>query len=207
MTILLPFDLETTGLYKKNLPLNDPAQPHIVACSALQVRADDLFVQQSMSKIVFPSQWDWDDSPESEDRAFQVHKLTVDYCEQFGRPEEQVLNELLELWNNVETTIIAHNLDFDRNVVACAIARHKDSVALLNDWISAPGFCTMRESKNIIKAQTRPNAKGVTRLKNPNLPEAYHFFTGEDISAHHSANRDAVAALQIWAGLREYNAA
>ena len=206
MNILLPFDLETTGLYKKSLPLNDPAQPHLVSCSALQVRPDDLFIQQSMSKIVHPSDWEWDDTESSEDRAFQVHQLTVDYCAAFGRSEKEVLDELIQLWDiSSDCTIIAHNLNFDRNIIACAIARYYGSGSLLNSWLAAPGFCTMKESKNIIKAQTKPNAKGATRLKNPNLKEAYKFFTGEELSNHHSANRDAVACLQIWVGLEEYN--
>lgn len=205
--ILLPFDTETTGLFRKNLPLNDPSQPHLVSLSALQVRPDDMFVQQSISRIVHPDTWDWDDSPESEDRAFQVHKLSVDYCEQYGGSEQKVLDNFIELWEpNVARLLVAHNLTFDRNIIACAIARYyPKQTALLREWLELPGFCTMQKSKSIVKAQTKPNAKGVTRLKNPNLKEAYEFFTGETLTDHHSANRDAVACLMIWAGLQDYD--
>lgn len=203
--ILLPFDTETTGLYKKSLPLNDPAQPHIVSLSALQVRAEDLFIQQSMSKLILPETWDWDDSPNSEDRAFQVHQLSVRYCEDYGQKEKSVLEEFIDLWQVNELTLVAHNLNFDRNIIACAIARYRpNDNPLLTHWLAAPGFCTMKETKTTINAQTRPNAKGVTRLKNPNLAEAYHFFTNEDLADHHSANRDAVACLQIYAGFQEH---
>lgn len=205
--LLLPLDTETTGLYKKSLPLNDPSQPRLVSCSALQVQEDNLFVQQSMSKIVFPSDWEWDDSPNSEDRAFQVHQLTMDYCQSYGRAEIEVLSELLDLCRaTTDITLIAHNLDFDRNIIACAIARHYGQGEILNNWFALPGICTMKDTKQIVKAQTKPNAKGQTRLKNPNLAEAYEFFTGETITDHHSANRDAVACLQIYAGLKEYTA-
>ena len=44
-----------------------------------------------------------------------------------------------------------------------------------------------------------------TRAKNPNLAEAYEFFTGEPLEDHHSANKDAVAALQIYLGIQEHN--
>lgn len=203
--ILLPFDTETTGLVRKNSPLNDPIQPRIVSLSALQVRAEDLFIQQSMSRLVYPSDWDWDDSPDSEDRAFQTHKLPMSYCQDYGRSEKEVLDDFLSLWdNNRDRVLLAHNLDFDRNVIACAIARYYGSGDLLNSWLATPGHCTMKETKRIVNAQTKPNAKGATRLKNPNLAEAYRFFTNEELEDHHSANRDAVACLQIWAGYQEY---
>ena len=203
MNSILPFDTETTGLVKSNLPLNDPAQPHLVSCSALQVTEPDLFVRQSFSKVVIPAEWDWDDSPESEDRAFQVHGLSVDYCSEFGRSEKEVLDEVLHLWERTNL-LVAHNLSFDQNVIACAIARYYGNGQVLKDWLSTDGFCTMKQSKELVGARTKPNAKGMTRLKNPNLAEAYEFFTGEPLTDHHSANRDAVACLQIYAGIKSY---
>ncbi len=204
MQILLPFDVETTSLYKKNLPMNSPGQPHLVSCSMLQAQSKTFFIQQSLSKVVVPDEWDWDDSPESEDRAFLVHGLSMDYCKQYGRHEKEVLDEIMDLWESSnDSLLIAHNLDFDRAVIGCAIARYYGNGHSLKKWMAAPGYCTMREAKPIVQARTKPNAKGVTRLKNPNLAETYEFFTGEGISDHHSSNRDAVACLQIYAGLTE----
>lgn len=203
-TLILPFDCETTGLVSKKLPLNDPSQPHLVSLSALQVRPDDLFIQQSMSKVVFPETWDWDDSDNSADRAFQVHKLKMDYCERYGRDEKQILDEFLSLWGGGKVEPVAHNLAFDKAVIACAITRYYGQYDLLTSWLDAPGYCTMQSSKDIVNARTKPNAKGVSRLKNPNLKEAYEFFTGETLEEHHSANRDAVACLQIWVGIQEH---
>ena len=196
MSLILPFDLETTGLVSKSHPLNDPAQPRIVSCSALQVRTDDLHIQQSMSKVVIPATWDWDDSDNSDDQAFQVHKLKMDYCEKYGRDEKQVLDEFLDLWCEGEAEPIAHNLAFDKAVIACAIARYYSQGDVLNAWLEAPGTCTMQSSKDIVNARTKTGRK-----KNPNLKEAYEFFTGEKLENHHSANRDAVACLQIWVGI------
>lgn len=202
--LILPFDCETTGLVNKSLPLNDPVQPHIVSLSALQVRTDPLLIQQSTSKVVIPETWDWDDSPESQDRAFQVHGLTMSHCETYGRTEKEVLDEFLHLWCDGAAEPIAHNLAFDKGVIACAIARHYGMGELLKAWLEAPGTCTMLSSKELVGARTKPNAKGQTRAKNPNLKEAYEFFTGETLADHHSANRDAVACLQIWVGIQEH---
>jgi len=197
--ILLPFDVETTGLVRTKQPLNDPGQPHLVSASMLQVQADTYFVQQSMSKVVYPADWDWDDTEQSEDRAFQVHKLTLDHCSTYGRAEKEVLDEILHLWESSNGTLIAHNLKFDQNVIACAIARYYGAGDLLNRWLAAPGFCTMENSNNIVEARGKTG-----RRKKPNLKEAYEFFTGESLEEHHSANRDTVACLQVYAGIQEY---
>lgn len=203
--LILAYDTETTGLVSKSEPLNSPSQPHIVSLSALQVRVEDVYIQQSMSRLVAPDYWDWDDSNESPDRAFQVHKLKVNHCLKFGSSEQNILDSFLDLWLDGEAELVAHNLDFDRHVIGCAIARYHGMGELLTDWMAAPGTCTMLSSKNIVLARTKPNAKGQTRAKNPNLAEAYEFFTGEPLEDHHSANKDAVAALQIYLGIQEHN--
>lgn len=203
MSTILVFDTETTGLVSKKLPLNDPSQPHLVSLSALQVRTEDLYIQQSMSKVVAPEHWDWDDSPDSQDRAFQVHKLPLDYCTEVGRSEEEVLEEFLDLWDGT-AHVVAHNLAFDKAIIACAIARHYNCQTLAQNWDNLSGTCTMLSSKDIVQARTKPNAKGQTRAKQPNLAEAYKYFTGEELTNHHSANMDAVACLQIWAALQDH---
>lgn len=204
-TLILAFDTETTGSPSKSKLPNDPNQPHLVALSALQVQPANLYIQQSMSKLVVPFGWSWDDSPESPDRAFQVHRLPINYCATFGRSEKEVLDEFLALWKSPSTTIlVAHNLAFDRQVIACAISRYYGACDLLDKFQSAQGFCTMSESRHIVNARTKPNAKGVTRLKMPSLAEAYEFFADQPLTGHHSANQDAVAALMIYAGIQEH---
>lgn len=194
---ILVFDCESTGLVRSKAPLTSPAQPHIVALSALQVRIDNaqMYIQQSMSKVVAPDDWEWDDSETSGDRAFAVHQLPVDYCTKWGRSERAVLDEFLELWaDNCE--LVAHNLKFDVGLISCAIARHYGQNGLLSSFLASEGFCTMNESAPIVDAR---NIKG--GKKKPNLKEAYEFFTGNKLTDHHSANHDAVAALEIWLGI------
>lgn len=205
MKIILPVDTESTGFPSKSKPLNAPSQPHLVSLSALQVFIDDdtAHIQQSMSKLVAPNGWEWDDSATSEDGAFKVHGLTMERCSGYGRSEKEILDEFLTLWA-MDSLIIAHNLAFDAQMISIAIARYYGQGQVLDAWLAAEGDCTMNLSKPIIKAQTKPNAQtGKTRLKNPNLKEAYAYFTGEDLEEHHSANRDAVAVMEIWFGLQE----
>jgi DNA polymerase-3 subunit epsilon len=199
MAKILVIDAETTGLPSKSRELTDPAQPHLVALSALQYDSGEQRVLQSMSKVVYPEDW------ESHPDALAVHGLTTEYCLKYGRSEGEVTAELLHLWNDGEFEVVAHNCAFDGHILAIAIARHFGASATLTKWLTAPTFCTMQSAKPIVQAQTKPDARtGKTRIKNPNLSEAYEFFMGKPLERHHSANMDCLAALQIWNALQNY---
>lgn len=200
MQLYLPFDTETTGLPNPKLDLTHPAQPHLVALSALQITLPNGRIQQSTSKIVKPDGWIWDDSSESEDRAFQTHRLTMEYCTREGRLEKELLDECLHLWDN-RCHLIAHNLTFDRMIISIAIARYyPNEPALLRAWQDTPGVCTAKENKERVDAR---NVKG-HRKPMPNLLETYqHFFPEETIERAHSANADAVAVYRIFLAMQE----
>jgi DNA polymerase III epsilon subunit-like protein len=193
--IALPFDTETTGLPSPKLSLTDPAQPHLVSLSALQVNRESGRIQQSMSKMVIPAGWEWPaDSP-----AALVHGLTAEECSAFGDSEQATLDEFLHLWFTTPCAeIIAHNLRFDRDIISIAIARYYPGEStLLKTWQDTPGICTMLSNKERVNAKTVKGAK-----KNPNLKETYKFFTGEELDRHHSANADAVAVYQIYLAMQ-----
>lgn len=194
--IVLCYDTETTGLPSAKLPLNDPAQPHLVSCSALQVETSSWRVKQSMSKLVEPDGWDWP----MEHPAAMVHGLTPEECKTYGDSEKAILDEFLHLWFAGETShLVAHNLSFDRSIIAIALARYYPGEAtLLHTWQDAPGTCTMLANKERIDARTAKGAK-----KYPNLKETYKFFLGEDLERHHSANADAVAVYQIFMAMQQ----
>ena len=196
MSIVLCWDTETTGLPSPKLTLNDPAQPHLVSVSALQVELPSWRIQQSMSKMVAPAGWEWD----MESGAAKVHGLTPEECTAYGDSEKAVLDEFLHLWFAGDTAhLVAHNLAFDRSIIAIALARHYPGEAkLLAAWQQSPGTCTMLENKERVDARTIKGAK-----KSPNLKETYRFFMGEDLERHHSANADAVAVYQIFMAMQE----
>jgi DNA polymerase III epsilon subunit-like protein len=149
-----------------------------------------------MSKMVIPAGWEWQmDHP-----AALVHGLTPEECATYGNAEKNILDELLHLWFVGDTShIIAHDLAFDRAIIAIAIARYYPGEAtLLRTWQEAAGTCTMCANKERVDAR---NAKG--GKKNPNLKETYRFFLGEDLERHHSANADAVAVYQIFMAMQE----
>lgn len=197
---LIAYDTETTGIFRPNLELTHPDQPHLVAVSALQVCPKTYRVNQSISLIVKPAGWD---IPEE---AANVHGISTAKARDEGQDEKFVLTQLLHLWADPDRLRIAHNAVFDKNIIATAIARYYGAGELLKTWLAGQDYCTMNESKTIVNAQTKPNANGKTRLKNPRLDETYHFFFSEPIDNQHSANADAVAVLNIYRALQEWEA-
>jgi DNA polymerase-3 subunit epsilon len=193
MSIILPFDTETTGIPSAKKALTDPSQPHLVSVSALQVDMAIRRIKQSMSKMVAPAGWEWpDDCPAK----VNAHGLTAEDCAAFGDSEKAILDELLHLWfaGDNPATLIAHNLKFDKDIIAIALARYyPGETTLLKAWMDSEGICTMLANKETVDAR---NAKGGKKL--PNLKETYKYFTGEDLEQHHSANADAVAVYQIY---------
>jgi DNA polymerase III epsilon subunit-like protein len=145
-----------------------------------------------MSRLVSPQGWDWDE----ESPAFKVHQLTVEHCSNFGASEQEVLDNLLHLWhaNGNTTLLLAHNLEFERAIIAIALSRYYPGEAtLLRTWQAASGTCTMLSNKERVGARTTKGS-----LKLPNLKETYQHFTGELLERHHSANADAVAVYTIY---------
>jgi DNA polymerase-3 subunit epsilon len=185
--ILLPFDTETTGIPSSKRALTDPAQPHLVSLSALQVDPESGRIMQSMSKLVEPDGWEW---PDDHPAKVNAHGLEASFCAEHGRPEKQVLDEFLDLWAGT-AHLIAHNLKFDTDIIKIAIARHyPGDSALLTAWESAVGSCTMQTERAHLRA---------AGVKAPaNLAATYERHMGEPLESHHSANADAVACWQIW---------
>jgi DNA polymerase III epsilon subunit-like protein len=192
---LIAYDTETTGIFRPNLELTNPGQPHLVSVSALQVQPGTYRVNQSISLLVKPNGCD------IPDEAIAVHGITTSKARAEGQDEKHVLTQLLHLWADPANLRIAHNAEFDKNIIASAIARYYGAGELLKAWLAGSDFCTMKESKSIVNAQTKPNAQGKTRLKNPRLDETFFHFFHETFDNQHSANADAVAVLNIFRAL------
>jgi len=200
--MILIYDTETNGIHYgfKNKSITDPGHPHLVQVSALVVDEVDRRIHQSINLVVKPNGWS---IPEE---TVQVHGITESYATDWGLEEQNVLEVLLRLWAGADPLPlerVAHNSEFDKNVIATAIARHFGTGDLLDLWLEGRDFCTMRSAKSIVQAQTKPNAQGKTRLKNPKLTEAYEHFFGESYDRAHTANADVVATMNVYFALQE----
>jgi len=189
MTNILIYDTETTGIFRKNIPLDHPDQPHLVQLSALVVDPEIKRVKQSLNLVVKPDRWVI--PPEVVD----IHGISTEEALDTGLSEKLVLETFLNLWN--QQLLVGHNEEFDRNIISTSIARMfgTDS-AILPLWLAGEGFCTMKESKPIVQAKTKNG-----RLKYPRLTEAYEYFFGHPLARAHSANADAVGTMEVYFAL------
>ena len=194
---IIVYDTETTGLHYgfKNRTVADSSHPRLVQLSALIVDTEARRVAQSMNLVVCPNGWQI--PPE----ATAVHGITQDYAERWGQDEKAVLDIFLNMWAGGEAVPlerVAHNAQFDKNIIATAIGRYYGEGDLLDTWMATRDFCTMLTAKPIVQART---VKGA--LKYPSLVETHKHFFGEDFDRAHTANADVVATMNVYFALLE----
>lgn len=155
---LLVFDTETTGLPRSRVPSNvEPNNwPHIVSISWVILNTDTNTVEKERSYIIKPINWT---IPEE---SIKIHGITVEKANQLGYPLAKVLGEFLA---EEYDTLVAHNMDFDYNVLDNAIRWDLDMAFTV---IKKPKICTMELSRDIC------NLKGMFgKPKAPKLKELY----------------------------------
>lgn len=183
------FDTETNGLprnWKKD-GLKEPNNwPDIVSiCWKLYIDGRHLWTE---SYIIKPDGWTI--SPDST----AIHGISHAHAEQVGRPLNEVLEkfkaDIKDCWR-----LVAHNLNFDSNVVQSAFKWR-----LGNDpadwWPFEAHFCTMLKSMDELKI---PNTNGYGSYKWPKLDELWAATFNEAVPANaHSADRDVEVLQKIY---------
>ena len=153
------FDTETTGLPKnRDAAIRGPDNwPHIVSIS-WQVYENTTHIR-SESFIVKPIKWY---IPED---SIKIHGIT----NQKALIEGLDLNDvMIKFMSEKPDYLIAHNIDFDYNVIVNALLWD-----LKMPYPRFPKlFCTMKESRNIMKI---PFGNGRPGYKPPKLSELYEF--------------------------------
>lgn len=157
---LLIFDTETTGLPRSREPsAKGPNNwPHIVSISWVILDGDTNQIEKKQSYIVKPLGWT---IPED---SIRIHGITQERAEKQGEPLAKVLGEFL---GESCDTLVAHNIEFDYNVLHNAI--HWD-LELPFGSLYKKLVCTMELSKPICKLR---NAFG--SYKSPKLSELYEY--------------------------------
>jgi DNA polymerase III epsilon subunit-like protein len=153
----LIFDTETTGLPKSRSPATDGPNnwPHIVSIS--WVILDDNKITKQREYIVKPDNWV---IPED---SIKIHGITNEIANAKGQPLQTVMMEFLGEHCDV---IIAHNMNFDYNVIMNAI---KWDLEFDFNGFNVPIRCSMVASKSECKL---PGRFG---YKVPKLKELYEF--------------------------------
>ena len=87
--------------------------------------------------------------------------------------------------------IIAHNIQFDLNVLASELHRYSQ-FDVLEKFLSKRQICTMNHTKYIINSKF----KSGTGIKDPNLRELYFYCTGKELKNHHNSMYDTLNLLE-----------
>jgi len=183
---LLIFDTETTGLPKFKEPALNAKDnwPHIVSISWVILDTDTNEIVTRKSFIVKPDGWVI--PPEST----AIHKISTHAANVLGLSLKEVITTLL---NEHYNKLVAHNMEFDFNVLMNAIVW--DLGMAPETLLRTPLLCTMKLSKNICKLPF-PTGYG---YKYPKLGELYEFaFKTKPVQAElHSSAYDASILAKI----------
>jgi len=180
------FDTETTGLPTyRDASLNQIDDwPHLVQIAwALY---DDTTLREARSHIICP------DGYEIPDEAASVHGITTEKAVEDGEAIEQVLGDFESAFIKTDY-VVAHNMQFDANVVMAEYARMgKDR------FLGGRGhICTMKRSTRYC---------GIKRqwgYKWPTLEELHQKLFGEGIDGAHDALVDVNACARCFFKLRQ----
>jgi len=123
----------------------------------------------------------------------QFHGITEIISETQGIPFVTFANEFSNALDTVDT-IIAHNIDFDFNVLCAEFFRYS-LFGLIEKMESKRQICTMKRYKNIVGATFKNN----NFVKYPSLKELYKFATNEDIQNQHNSMHDT---LNLWRAVK-----
>lgn len=187
---ILFVDTETTGLPKlrNSNGLEQPDNwPDIVSVSwAVYVDGKRKFIKYALIK---PE--DWIIPADST----KIHGITMDYAMENGQSLRDTLEELREDLSTCDA-VVAHNLEFDKNVLFNSYKWRLD----LNPWYFWPKreICTMADSELIAKIPSRYPTSN-RPYKSPNLKELYRFAFGRDPEgALHNSQRDVEVMCEIY---------
>jgi DNA polymerase-3 subunit alpha len=182
--MFLIFDTETTGLPKRdNAPLEELDNwPRLVQI-AWQMHDHSGKFLGAKNHIIRPEGFTIPYSAE------KVHGISTEKALKDGEDLRKVLSEFASDISK-SSLVIAHNIDFDINVIASEFLRN----GIENDFLSKKKFCTKVESTDFCAI---PGGRG-GKYKWPNLAELYQKLFQEGFSDAHNASADVEATSRCF---------
>jgi DNA polymerase-3 subunit epsilon len=202
--IILPFDVETTGMILWDQPSDHPDQPRITQIACELVNDETREVLAGMHCIIKPDGWT---IPE---KLQQLTGITMERAERFGVPIGDAMGLFTRYWSACEMRV-AHNENFDMRMIRIELIKMWRALGQTGEdqtaekWKAGKSFCTQRESSPILKLP--PTEKmiraGFAKHKPPKLGEAYRHFTGKPLENAHNAMVDVAACKAVYFGIRQ----
>ena len=183
---VLIFDTETTGLpTSRAKAIHAPnVWPHIVSISWLVLESNTNEILTQKSYIVKPKGWT---IPAD---SIAIHGITNEIAQERGVPLSDALGDFMATPHDI---IVAHNLDFDENVIVNAMTWDLGIQCFYG--LDSPKYCSMVLSGDICRLPSK-FGRG---YKPPRLSELYeHVFRQKPIAAQlHGSMYDAKILADI----------
>jgi hypothetical protein len=171
---LLFFDCDTSDIWKRELPDDDPAQPwalHIAGelCAedgstldfiSLHIRAEGRMVKKA---------------------ATSIHGVTTRDASKFGVSEVQALTPLVGMINQTNR-VIGHSLEMKRKTIRSVLLRRRSKAIAAWDRAGLEWFCCMERSTGLCQIETKLDNDS---FKWPSLDEACEILLKEERPPEH----------------------
>lgn len=201
--LILLFDVETTGLPPNRKPVTAESDvtnwPYITQLSAVLYDTEQHTIVQHLNYFVkLPTGVE---IPEVVTRITGIDNAT---CNEYGRPIIDVLQSFYELYSICDG-IVAHNYDFDSNMIKAEIIRNRDILpyycgSMFFETKDKNLLCTMLD--NVAKCKIWCfNPKNNSRyIKFPKLAEVYQtiFMVDPNQYGLHNSMVDTLVCLRIF---------
>ncbi len=184
----LIFDTETNGkALNFKAPMTNLSNWPRITQIAWQLFDKDQNIISERSELIKPDGWT---VPKEE--FFIKNNMSTERCEEFGLPLAEVLKSFVEDLSKAEY-LIAHNMNFDANVVGAEFIRLNMTPEKMPTKI-----CTLQESTDYCKI---PGFYG--NYKWPTLTELHVKLFREEFEGAHDAMDDVRACAKCFFGLKE----
>lgn len=197
------FDTETTGLPNRGAPDGHESQPHIVQLAALLV--DDKGEEKASIDLTIRP-----DGFTIPAEVAKIHGITQEIATRTGvalASAVSAFNQLVLLADEV----IAHNIQFDLQLMRIAYARNQWTNRLDEGVQSGKHkfFCTCEMSRDLCRLplSERQKATGQTGFKQPKLIEAYKIAFNKEFDNAHTALADVRACKEVYFWIKSREAA
>ena len=169
----LAIDVETTG-FPKSGALIQPDQARVCQLALILCDARGKVLSKFCS-LIKPDGW------KIHEGARKVHGISDEQCERYGVGFISAIG-LFHYLASMATTVVTHNVKFDRQLLEIESAYAKEVWPMDRNW-----FCTMENNTHFMPGN-----------KFPKLAEAYRHYCDKEIEGAHDALVDAEACKDIF---------
>ena len=190
---ILVFDTETSGLpTERNASIRSTEKwPHILQFSYILYDIQSSNILDLMNEYIKIA-----DDVEISEKSIEIHEITRETCQNKGVSIDHALNRFNKAMANADL-IVAHNLEFDKNLVLVESIRNNIEQQFTVDGQEKHEYCTMKNNIDRCKIE-RISKTGKPYYKYPTLSELYQHLFHITPNATHNSIVDVLICLRIF---------